>query len=544
MVVSKPCIHPDCPPREGFIRGDYESVEFIREIPIKPSRSTSATDLLKAGKPRPTFTINEEGIGRTASQKSHTFPLHDDGASDQRLGEDLAEPESTPADGEKTSEGRRRGKTISFAESRGQTAKGEQLDTHQGENEEAETNPVEWIMITRSDPGGSVPRWMVERGTPSSIVADAGKFLNWACKTEHPHTEDENTVHGINGEHALPEEENLRDYQTNGHLAGLNGSTGDVNDQKGNSALEPRPDNTAAPVQGGMLQNIASAAYVGIETYAPKAVVDYLPGYQAQTEPSSAPKVEEPVLDRQKDEGDACSLADTSSIGSFASADSHLGDEEGENKSISSKTTSSNNKDGFMTAQEKELAKLNDRKKKLNEKLAKSREKELKDRQDLTSKEQLAIQRAEEKHAKEVARQEEKYKKEVAKLEEKKSKEAVKLAERRKRAGDKDEKTRLLREKDEVKAELDVLKKERDILRGQVGELQRENTALAARLGKVDNGKGLLKEVRDELLGGGKGGRSRSGSLESGGGSSKLGGARSRESTILGKEISPKGLGG
>lgn len=44
----------------------------------------------------------------------------------------------------------------------------------------SEQSPVEWIMITRSDPGGSVPRWMVERGTPGGIVKDAERFLNWA----------------------------------------------------------------------------------------------------------------------------------------------------------------------------------------------------------------------------------------------------------------------------------------------------------------------------------------------------------------------------
>ena len=42
-----------------------------------------------------------------------------------------------------------------------------------------EEEGVEWVMVTRSDPGGSVPRWMVERGTPGGIVRDAGRFLGW-----------------------------------------------------------------------------------------------------------------------------------------------------------------------------------------------------------------------------------------------------------------------------------------------------------------------------------------------------------------------------
>ncbi|KAI9873115.1 MAG: hypothetical protein M1830_000817 [Pleopsidium flavum] len=537
MVISKPCIHPNCPPREGFIRGEYESVEFIREIPIKPKKSSSAIDLSKSGKVRPTSSaINKEAVLRNAQQKSHTFPLQHDGI-DQKLNEpDDVEVTSTAAEEEKASEGRRRGKTISFAESRGRTAKGEQLDVHQGEDDdEAETSPVEWIMITRSDPGGSVPRWMVERGTPSGIVADAGKFLDWACKKEHPLSEDEDEVDGVSNNHLHNEGMSLRDYETNGHLAGVNGTADDTNTPKEVQTSDLASDTTTTPAQGGMMQSLASAAYAGLETYAPKAVVDHLPGHPAQTESSSLQKDREPLPNGDKDEDAASSIPDTSSIASFASADSHFGDQEGESKSVSSKTTSSHHKNNGLSIQERELAKLNERKKKLDEKLAKSREKELKDREELTSKEETAIKKAEEKHAKEVARQEEKYKKEVARLEAKKSKEAAKLVEKKKKAEDKDEKARLVREKEEIKAEMDLVKKERDILRGQVGELQKENTALAARLGKVGNGKDLLKEVREEILGGGKGMRSRSSSLESGS-PSKSGSARSREATILGKE--------
>lgn len=83
MVVSIPVSHPDAPPRTGMVRGYYESIEMIREIPLPGG--------------------------------------------------------------------------------------------------DAETNPVEWIMVTRSDPGGGIPRFMVERNVPSSIVQDAVKFLNWAC---------------------------------------------------------------------------------------------------------------------------------------------------------------------------------------------------------------------------------------------------------------------------------------------------------------------------------------------------------------------------
>ena len=48
MIVSKPCTHPGCPPRQGIIRGQYESVEIIREVPgesMAGKRSFSHADL-------------------------------------------------------------------------------------------------------------------------------------------------------------------------------------------------------------------------------------------------------------------------------------------------------------------------------------------------------------------------------------------------------------------------------------------------------------------------------------------------------------------
>jgi Protein of unknown function (DUF3074) len=45
MIISKPCNHPETQPRDGFIRGQYESVEFIRDIPRKLKTSHSSTNL-------------------------------------------------------------------------------------------------------------------------------------------------------------------------------------------------------------------------------------------------------------------------------------------------------------------------------------------------------------------------------------------------------------------------------------------------------------------------------------------------------------------
>ncbi len=527
MVISRPCIHPDCPPRDGFIRGQYESVEFIREISKKPKKASSTTDLLKVVRPREdTPPLEKELLLRNAERKL------------KESGEDLMDGDGqlTPAAAEEVaSEGRKRGKTISFAGSRGAGAKGEAMDDPDA-HDDAETNPIEWIMITRSDPGGSVPRFMVERGTPGSIVADASKFLDWACKKDYPQDEVEALEKGDVEHVQRKTREELEAYDTNGHLAGLDGEAD--GGEAPSMAVPQRTSVEMATVtigpaqQGGLVATVANAAYAGLESYAPQAVIDRLPGHQQTRSMQSIDEVTgttngtSAILSR--------SVSSVSSVASFASAEDHF-DDTLSAKSTTSQTTTSNSKDmTAMSAHEKELAKLNERKKKLDEGLAKVREKELKDKEELTSREEERIKKAEEKHAKEVAKQEERYKKEIAKLEAKRQKEAAKAEERKRKEEDKDEKKRIARERDEVKLDLEVVSKERDILREQVGALQRENTALVLRLGKMDEGKDVLKEVKKEME---EGGRSRSGSLRR----EKGLGVKGKEATVLAGETQVDG---
>ncbi|PLB46796.1 hypothetical protein P170DRAFT_311439, partial [Aspergillus steynii IBT 23096] len=157
MMISKPCLHPDVPPSQGYIRGQYESVEFIREIP----------------------------------------PGQDDVEDDE------------------------------------------------------ESNPVEWVMVTRSDPGGTIPRWMVEKGTPKSICADAGKFLDWACKeTDSPDS--------AKDEQDKPEDRADAD----------DGSDGESTDS----------DLSDTEVEHhGLIASFAYLLNAGLDRYAPQAVLDYLP---------------------------------------------------------------------------------------------------------------------------------------------------------------------------------------------------------------------------------------------------------------------------
>ncbi|EHK99258.1 putative Reticulocyte-binding protein 2 like protein a [Glarea lozoyensis 74030] len=542
MVISRPCAHPDTPARDGYIRGQYESVEFIREIPIKkaPKKSASTSDLLKSGdekghgRKRSSSTISKEAIIRNAKNNS----VDGEGQA--------GDSESDAAKGDS---GRSRGHTISFDKSRGSDAKGEYLDI-KPEDDESEQNPIEWIMITRSDPGGSVPRFMIERGTPGGIVSDASKFLDWACAKDMDELEsdgesgDEGSENLENGEHEHARrkshehnhEKDLHNWQTNGHLAGIEEvSTPAVekpepepNDnilaaQQRLGGAQKEPENTSNG--SGLYAMVTGAAgYAGeyIAAHAPQVITSHLPAYSVQEQPSAAVQTPQPVVVREQTPEKASlesrrdsvsSIGSASSVGSFTSALERYETAKVDDDDSSQRPPSSEGENKLMSAQDKELQKLSEKKRKLDEKLNKARDKELTKKREDTAKEEEAIRKAEEAHEKEVKKQEEKYRKEVEKLEQKKAKEARKAEEKRRKAQDKDERTRLLRELEEVKAENEMLRKEKDILRGQVGDLQAENTTLAARVGKLGaQGEEVLREVRQEV---GKAGRLRASSLRS-----------------------------
>ncbi|KAL4793565.1 hypothetical protein BDV19DRAFT_213451 [Aspergillus venezuelensis] len=186
IMVSRPVEHPDAPLTEQFIRGQYESVEMIREIVVDKDSSDSG-----------------------------------------------------------------------------------------------EPNPVEWIMVTRSDPGGTIPRWMVEKGTPKSICGDAAKFLEWASKD--------------------PESERLQ-------------SISESKDKKGPVAVENSDDSDSSSEltdysmeeRHGLIASVGHLLNAGLERYAPQAVLDYIPqqshSRQASYTSNPATDIKEPhdLPDRTK----------------------------------------------------------------------------------------------------------------------------------------------------------------------------------------------------------------------------------------------------
>lgn len=149
MIVSKPCNHPDTQPRDGFIRGQYESVEFIREIPRRLKASTSTTDLSQLAH-RHGHNLEQDVLIHNAEKYAHLHPGERETASTSR--------DASPI-------GRKRSHTVAdpALHSSGRSS----IDEY-----DPEENPVEWIMVTRSDPGGSVPRFMVERSVDSRTGSD------------------------------------------------------------------------------------------------------------------------------------------------------------------------------------------------------------------------------------------------------------------------------------------------------------------------------------------------------------------------------------
>ena len=286
MIISKPCNHPACPPREGFIRGQYESIEFIREIPQKPKRASSYVDLRKIEDQQP---LDKQAILRRAE---NAF-----GAS----------------------EGRPRGKTVSFAESKGSRSKHE---AHDLELLDEESNPVEWIMITRSDPGGSVPRFMVERGTPGGIVSDAGKFLDWACKDTMPTPSLQETlplqehVEGDEEETVATAEvlrEKVAELDANlatGHMVDSDSAATPFQAQEKTSQTLEDLDQQEPP--SSMFASMTSAAFKSLSPYTPQAVLDRLPTPTPGTYPQNSVEPS-PSSSRH---------SSTTSINSFASAQS------------------------------------------------------------------------------------------------------------------------------------------------------------------------------------------------------------------------------
>ena len=450
MIISKPCDHKDTPPRDGFVRGQYESVEFIREVPSRPQKVTSSVNLLNPN--LSPSVLSKAHTNEEHSKSTEAVNLH--GQVDTKLygSKNEADALSPSAAESSTSDpSRSRGKTISLAESRGRSAQGGSVDLASSEGDEDEISPVEWIMITRSDPGGSVPRFMVERGTPSGIVSDAGKFLDWACKKELSTSEetptDQQPVLKTSETYSQPKEP---------------GVTDDLNEE---------PDKPSSGFVANM-SNAVYAAYAAMTDHASQADVD---------EGSSSLKPSNESLRTSRS-------SSVSTIDSFASAEDYHSDPSTKSGDVSKKPT----------PQEKEAQRLEGQKSNLITKLTKAKESAFKDKDAPTEKETARMAKIEEKHAREMVKAEQRYTKAIQSLEDKKVREEKKEADRQAKRERKEEEKRAKAAKEDTRAELELLRAEHDLLKETVLRVQLENTKLVALVGKLEGGEAALQQLKED----------------------------------------------
>ncbi|KAF7514489.1 hypothetical protein G7054_g15271 [Neopestalotiopsis clavispora] len=459
MLVSKPCIHPECAPRNGYIRGQYESVEFIREIKVeKPLRKVrSSIDLSheeqSEARREAIEKSNKEALARSARNAAMTSSVSDTGDT----------------------EGRKRGKTIAFAGTEADEDDDENVDTL-----------VEWLMVTRSDPGGSVPRFMVEKGTPAGIAGDAEKFMKWVQTRKS-----EGSKKAVLGQDAATDDTPTSEPQqkaTSGVTSNLVSKSS--KDPTAKPALvqpdENDEDEEEGPRPGGFYGMIAEAL---------GAVAARLPnGLPNPLGSAKGGDTESDLSDADTIEDDTSSVQSFHSVESDVDADSKLAKTDS-NDALSPVVSagrdgeaqsnhSSESATGKPSQHEKELRKLEEKKRKADEKIARARERALSKKDSDAKSDEAAVAKLKEKHDREIQKQEERYKRELKRLEEKRANEQRKAEEKRRKQAEKETRQNLAMELEKVKAERDVALKQIEVLTEQVGELQGQNTLLVAKLGK------------------------------------------------------------
>lgn len=429
MVVSKAMHHPDAPERSSYVRGSYESVELMREI-----------------------------------------PLHLSGQNDPEL------------------------------------------------------NPIEWIMVTRSDPGGGIPRFLIDRGTPGAMLEDVTKFLNWACSYEEIPDPDADVEKQQQASEEAKQEveqedeaqlaqatENVRRrsaslgnktsehaVQNNATHSDMSIATATTDGTEESTPLSPEPVTALeSPSQaGGMFSNVAGALEAGVNSYAPAPVSNFV---QRQLHPEDTPAAE-----LSDSDSSSSSYLSADEIKRLSTAPEHLERDPAETVSVASVASaassvrSANVDQKNLSPQDKEVLKIMQQREKLDEKLTKKRQAEEAKFQQAQEKEQSEQGKAKERLDKEMKKTEERHRREVEKLEAKREKELKNAEERRKKRDEQSRLTTVARERDDLRSQANLLRRENSLLADQVEALQRENNALAAQLGKV-GGPDAVNNVLTEL---------------------------------------------
>ncbi|KAB5570613.1 hypothetical protein GE09DRAFT_714140 [Coniochaeta sp. 2T2.1] len=432
MVVSKPCQHPHAPQRQGFIRGQYESVEVIREVPVER----------KLRRTRSSFDTSRDDFSRLGVEEGKLPAVHQ--------------------------------------------AKSDVGALDAGDEQEY---AIEWLMITRSDPGGSVPRFMVEKGTPPGICTDAGKFVKWL------YAEDFDKPHDVSTE------DKAEVSSTKSAEAG-DGEKAPPLPARRRAASRPQPPlpDTDDEDEGGN----ASGGLYGMITNALGVAGSYVASFTGSARDTNS---EVDTLDYQHSSDSDSTVSDSD----YASAEGGptpmptkaatfeelISSAQSTKSGLSEESSAAPSIPG-ATRHDKELRKLEDRRRKAEEKLAKLQDAAISKQASSQSqkdkeKEAAVLAKLKEKHDRELAKQEEKYRHELRKLEEKKAKEAKKEEERKKKALEREERMNVQVELERTRAKRDVALKTAEMLREQVGQLQAQNTMLVAKLGKLEKAERVEK---------------------------------------------------
>ncbi|KAL6891388.1 hypothetical protein HDV57DRAFT_507736 [Trichoderma longibrachiatum] len=413
VIVSKPCLHDECPPRSGIIRGSYESVEMIREVPVENDQLSSKTSLLSTD-------VSSEDIPSSSSESRERQPM-----------------------------------------------------------------AVEWIMITRSDPGGSVPRFMVEKGTPPGIVGDAAKFVKWVtalaalnsksaeslAKPETPTKQAEaRTPQNDGSPRALPMHK-ARPSED------LKKSKAEIEAERRESEQNMPSSNGIYGIISGVFGAASSVVASGLRTLGSPAESN-----TSLEDLESRDDAESRAAEEHDTEAEISDISETSSIRTFRSALERSLTEEARAQSVAGSDDSKSHGKQLL---EKELKKLQDKRRKLDEKALQMTQRLESKRRGGKDKDEAVVAKLREKHEKEIAKQEAKYRRELQKLEDKRVREERKAEARRQKAVEQEEKMRLTMELEKTRAERDVALKRVEILLSQVGQLQTQNTMLTAKLGKM-----------------------------------------------------------
>ncbi|KAI1426101.1 hypothetical protein F5Y12DRAFT_784189 [Xylaria sp. FL1777] len=426
MLVSKPCVHPECPARQGFIRGYYESVELIREIKVEK-------------------VLHETPLSADATNKVPS--------SSTTSGSKNVSKESVVSN--------------SIENDQNGDSKSSEHESHEEDN-----SIIEWVMITRSDPGGSVPRFMIEKKTPEGIATDANKFFQWVSSEKFEMLLDKNYESSPAEAKTAPGVTAVS--ITSGPLSSSISTS--ANDAQAKLSLgiaeQDKPEYARSPGPGGVYGMISGALGM-VASAAASRLLGSTGGDETESE-ISTPDVSD----------------GSSSIHSFHSFDG-TGDTEPRTKtaegeeparSVSTSAGGDSLNLALSPQHDKELRKIEERRRKAEDKLRRAEERATAKRNDDAQRDQLALQKLREKYERGVAKQEAKYQRERSKLEAKRAAEERKAEERRRKQLEREDKANLALELDRTRAERDVALQEIETLTEQVKQYQGLNTKLVARL--------------------------------------------------------------